>query len=102
MSGGLIEALYNTIGGAATTITGAFMGRLMWHTSEVRRQNRAMISKDLIWEVPVLFGMVLFGEGVTDYFKLGETAGMAVIVALAYLGPRGVEAALVSWFAKRR
>jgi len=98
--GTIVGALQNIFGGAATAIIGAMMGRLMWHTSEVKKQNRKFFGKELLWELPVAFGMGVFGEGAADYFQLSDTAGVALIVALAYLGPRGIEVALSKWFSR--
>lgn len=100
--GTIVEALQNLIGGAATTIVGATAGRLMWHMSEVKRDNRKFLGWELVWELPIAFGMGLLGDGVTSYFDLDDTTGIAVIVGLAYLGPRGVEALLSRWLSGRR
>ena len=99
--GTIVGVLQNMFGGAATAIIGAMMGRLMWHTSEVKKQKRRFFGKELLWELPVAFGMGVFGEGAADYFMLSDTAGVALIVALAYLGPRGIEAACLKWFDKK-
>jgi hypothetical protein len=98
----IVEALQSMFGGATTTIIGATIGRLMWHTSEVKRKNRRFISLDLIWELPVAFGMGIFGEGASSYFDLDQTSSLAVIAALAYLGPRGIEVMLCRWFASKK
>ena len=100
--GTIVGVLQNMFGGAATTIIGAMMGRLMWHTSEVKKQNRRFFGKELLWELPVAFGMGVFGEGAADYFQLSDTAGVALIVALAYLGPRGIEVLFTRWFEPKR
>lgn len=96
----IVEALQNMFGGAATTIIGATMGRLMWHTGEVKKQNRKFFGIELLWELPVAFGMGIFGEGVASYFELSDTSGVALIVGLAYLGPRGAEVMFTRWFKK--
>ena len=89
----MYEALRNLLGGAATTVVAALAGRMMYHTSEVKKKNRKFFGRELVWELPVAFGMGLVGEGVAAYMELSETVGVALIVALAYLGPRGIEVA---------
>lgn len=74
----------------------------MWHTSEVRKQNRKFFGKELLWELPIAFGMGLFGEGVAEYFEVSDTAGVALIVALSYLGPRGAEVIFSKWLGPRK
>lgn len=101
VSGTIVEALQNMFGGAATTIIGAVMGRLMYHTSEVRKQNRKFFGWELLWELPVAFGMGMIGEGSSSYLDLDPTATVALIVALAYLGPRGIEVVLAKWVGKK-
>ena len=98
----LYEVLQNLIGGAATTVMAALAGRMMYHTSEVKKNNRKFFGKELLWELPVAFGMGLVGEGVAAYLQLDDTAGVALIVALAYLGPRGIEVLLERKFAGKK
>ncbi|MCV9967040.1 hypothetical protein OIU34_34990 [Pararhizobium sp. BT-229] len=53
----LAEMLDLWIGGGLTTIVGALMGRLMWHTTEVPRSRRKFFAKELAWELPLAAGM---------------------------------------------
>lgn len=87
----LYDALHNLIGGAATTVIAALAGRMMYHTSEVKKSKRKFFGKELLWELPVAFGMGLIGDGVASYFELTESTTMGLIVVLGYLGPRGIE-----------
>lgn len=89
---GLIEAFQTIFGGAATSFVGALVGRAMWHTGEVRAKRRRMFGPELLWELPTALGMGFVGEGAAGYFGLESTARTALIVALAYLGPRGAQA----------
>lgn len=99
--GTIVQALQDMLGGAATAVVGALAGRLMWHSTEVKKQNRKFFGKELLVELPIAFGMGLFGEGVAGYFELTDTAGVALIVALAYLGPRGIEVLFTKWADKK-
>lgn len=100
-TGGLIEALNNAIGGAATAFVAAVAGRLMWLAGEVRAKRRPLLSLTLIWELPMAFGMALIGDGLSDYLALSDTTSIAVISAVSYLGPRGAGAIIERWIDKR-
>lgn len=89
---GLIEAFRNILGGAGVTLVASTLGRLMWHTNEVRARRRKFFGHELLWELPTALGMGLVGEGLSSYYQLDELATVGVIVTLSYLGPRGVEA----------
>ena len=47
-----IETINHLFGGAITTLIGAFTGRLMWHSGEVKLGNRRFFGKELLWEIP--------------------------------------------------
>ena len=98
---GLIEAINNLWGGMATTLLSAGIGRLMWHSGEVKMGNRRFFGKELIWEIPVAFGMAIIGEAVSSYLMLEQPASTGVIATLAYLGPRGTEAVFQAWRGKK-
>ena len=67
----LAEMLNSWIGGGLTTIVAALMGRLMWHTNEVRRSRRKFFGKELAWELPLAAGMAIIGEGVAIWIDAG-------------------------------
>lgn len=98
---GLIEALHNLIGGAATALAAAMTGRLMWHASEVRAHRRPVLSWDLLWELPLAFGMAMLGDGLGSYLDLSDTTTVALIAGLSYLGPRGVGAMMERWLNRK-
>lgn len=85
---GLVSAMENLLGGTATTLIGAAMGRLMYHAGEVKAKRRRFFGREILWEVPIAVGMAIIGEGVASYFGLGQPVRTAI---LAYLGPRGSE-----------
>ena len=41
--GGFIDMINSVFGGAVTTLIGAFTGRLMWHSGEVKLGNRRFL-----------------------------------------------------------
>lgn len=92
---GLLDAWF---GGAFTTLIGAFIGRIMWHAQEVKKARRKFIGRELLWELPIAFGMGMMGEGLASWLGLQSTAATGVIVGLAYLGPRGAEVLFMKWF----
>lgn len=65
------EPLLNAWGGGALfTIVGAMMGRAMWHSNEARKGRRKFIGIELLWEIPVAFGMAFIGEGISSYLNV--------------------------------
>jgi hypothetical protein len=96
----LIEAINSLFGGTVTTIIGAFAGRLMWHSGEVKLGKRNFIGKELLWEIPVAVGMAIIGEAVSSYFGLEQPVSTGVVAVLAYLGPRGAEATFEAWISR--
>lgn len=97
----LIELLNAWLGGAATTVLAAMLGRAMWHGNEARKGHRKFFGIELLWEFPVALGMALVGESAASYLDLGQPASTGLIAALAYLGPRGTEVLLQAWFARK-
>jgi hypothetical protein len=97
-----IETLHGLLGGTFTTLIGAFTGRLMWHSGEVKLGRRRFFGKELLWEIPVAIGMAIIGEAVSSHLGLTQPVSTGVVATLAYLGPRGAEALLTAWFCRRR
>lgn len=97
----LVEVLDLWVGGAATTLLGAFAGRLMFHATEVKRGKRRFFGRELVWELPIAIGMAIIGEGAAAYFDLPPTVSTGLIAALAYLGPRGAEVLLMNWIGRK-
>lgn len=69
----------------------AWLGRMLWHVGEVQRGRRRFWSLHLLWEVLTAIAIGFFAEGVAVYLGLVGKPAMAVIIAVAYLGPRGIE-----------
>ncbi len=100
--GGFIDMINSFFGGAVTTLIGAFTGRLMWHSGEVKLGNRRFFGKELLWEIPVAVGMALIGEAVARYIGLSQPVSTGFVATLAYLGPRGAEALLAAWLCRKK
>lgn len=99
---GLIGVMQNAIGGAATALIAAFAGRAMHHANEVRAKRRAVLSLDLVWEVPLLFGMAMIGDSLGSYLGLTREVTVGLIAVLSYLGPRGAGAMFERWAAAKK
>jgi hypothetical protein len=99
---GFIEMMTSFFGGAVTTLIGAFTGRLMWHSGEVKLGRRRFFGKELLWEIPVAVGMALIGEAAARYIGLSQPVSTGFVATLAYLGPRGAEAVLAAWLCRKK
>ena len=97
-----IKGLWQALEGFTTTLAAAAVGRLMWHVGQVRKGTRCFWSLELVWELPVAFGMALIGAGVAEWAALPPKAEVGLIAALSYLGPRGIESLLARWGATQR
>ncbi|MCA2372189.1 phage holin family protein [Agrobacterium genomosp. 3 str. CIP 111-78] len=97
----LYEVLSTWFGGAFATLFVAFLGRAMWHGNEARKGRRRFFGPELIWEIPVAFGMAFIGEGVASYFGVPQPASTGLIAVLSYLGPRGTEVLLQKWVSRK-
>lgn len=100
--GSFIETINSFFGGALTTLIGAFTGRLMYHSGEVKLGRRRFVGKELLWEVPVAVGMAIIGEAVATYLGLTQPVSTGLVAMLAYLGPRGTEALLCAWLGRKK
>lgn len=97
-----IEMINNLFGGAVTTLIGAFTGRLMYHSGEVKLGKRRFFGKELLWEIPVAIGMAIIGEAIASHFDLGQPVRTGLVAMLAYLGPRGAEALMTAWLCRKK
>ncbi len=95
----LIELLNAWFGGAATTMIGAMVGRLMWHTNEVRKMREVLRKRAALGNADRRrHGLHRRGAGVVADARATDGNGLA---ALAYLGPRGSEVLFMRWFAAK-
>ena len=51
----------------------------------------------LLWEVPLAIGMGVIGKGAADWAELHGFPHYALVVAIAYAGPRSIDIALARW-----
>ena len=100
--GGFIDMINSAFGGAVTTLIGAFTGRLMYHSGEVKLGRRRFFGKELLWEIPVAIGMAIIGEAVASHLDLGQPVRTGLVATLAYLGPRGAEALMTAWLCRKK
>lgn len=99
---GLIGTMQAAIGGAATALLAALMGRGMHHANEVRAKRRPIVSWDLAWEVPLAVGMAMIGDSLGSYMGQSREVTVGLIAVLSYLGPRGAGAMFERWAAARK
>ncbi len=100
--GSFIETINSFFGGALPTLIGAFTGRLMYHSGEVKLGRRRFFGKELLWEIPVAIGMAIIGEAVATYLGLTQPVSTGLVATLAYLGPRSAEAVICAWLGRRK
>ena len=99
---GLIEASRALLGGAGSTLLAAMLGRLMAYTQDVRAKRTPLISWDLLWELPAMFGMAWIAEGIGSYLELNSTITTGLVAFLAYKGPQGIGNLIDSWANKKK
>lgn len=81
-------------GQVATSAAGASALGLIGRALHWVRQDRRPIGWSLLWEVPAAIGMGLLGKGLADYLGLDDFPEYALTIAVAYVGPRIIDAAL--------
>lgn len=69
------------------------IGRLMFHTREAQAGRRRFWGRELLFELPMAVGMSLIGYSLSQWLALPGPVAAGVIGALAYLGPRAIDAA---------
>lgn len=69
------------------------IGRLMFHVSEVKAGNRKLFGPELLFDLPILFGMVSVGGLIANLLDIqaGTTAFYGVITIAAWGGPKMLE-----------
>ena len=88
-------------GGALLNGLGVLFARLMWHVGRVRKGERRFFGPELVYELPIAFGMAIFGESVAAWIGLPSPSSTALVAGLAYLGPRGAEVLFTKWFDRK-
>lgn len=73
----------------------ALVGRLMFLAEQARSGKQKFFRwKLLLLEFPIALGMGLIGGGLAEYMDFDGMTAYAIVAALAYLGPQGVESAV--------
>lgn len=69
------------------------IGRLMFHVSEVKAGKRKLFGPELLFDLPILFGMVSVGGLIANLLNIqaGTTAFYGVITIAAWGGPKMLE-----------
>lgn len=93
-------AVKQTIWAGAATVGAAWLGRLAWHTQLVRLGQRRFWSLELLWELVLATALGFVADGIADYFEVHGKASTALVIAVSYLGPRGVEQILAKLAAR--
>jgi hypothetical protein len=78
--------------GATAGLMG-LLGRLIALASSARRPN----GWALLWEIPMAIGLGVVGKGVADGLHLEGFPHYAVVIAVAYSGPRYLDLILARW-----
>lgn len=78
-----------------------FIGRLMWHAEQVQRGRRRWWSWHLAWELVAAIGIGLIADGAAVHAGLAGPPRTGVVVAIAYLGPRGLEHLVARFWARK-
>lgn len=86
------EEVRKIVEGLGSAVAWGIAGRLMWIAQEVKAGKRKLISWTLLlWELPIAICMSRVGSGVADYMSWTDAKRDALVVVVAYLGPRMIE-----------
>ncbi|HIP78377.1 MAG TPA: hypothetical protein EYH07_07935 [Kiloniellaceae bacterium] len=87
-SGSALKAFLATL--SAFSI-GALVGRLAYHTMQVKAGKRRFWSIDLFWELPLALFCGSVAGAIGIYLALPPLVTFGLCSLVGYLGPRGVE-----------
>jgi hypothetical protein len=73
------------------------LGRLL----ALARASARPTGWSLLWEVPIACGMGIIGKGVAEYLEVGGFQHYAVVIAVAYTGPRLLDIWLANYYASK-
>jgi hypothetical protein len=68
---------------------------------EARKGRRKLFGIEILYELPIGIGMAVIGDGLAGWLGLQQTATLALVAALSYLGPSGSEVMLSKWYGKK-
>ena len=81
--------------GLGGLLPAAVIARVLVHRRIVQAGHRRFWSWALIRELPTAVFCAILGGGLAEWWGLGSLAASALVGAVAWLGPRGVEAAVL-------
>lgn len=89
-----MENIFNILQERSETIlvaAGGILGRLIYHSGEVKMNRRKFFSKELVLEVPIALGMGFIANGVCVYFELTGEINTGAAILAGYLGPKSID-----------
>lgn len=89
-----MENIFNILQEKSETIlvaAGGILGRLIYHSGEVKMKRRKFFSKELVLEMPIALGMGFIAHGVCMYFGLTGDIDTGAAILAGYLGPRSID-----------
>ncbi|MEQ8829590.1 MAG: phage holin family protein [Alphaproteobacteria bacterium] len=92
----LAKAIY----GLASLFFFSWVGRMAFHVQQVQRQRRKFWSLHLVWETAVAVAIAFVADGIASYLGFTGPVKSGAVVAIAYIGPRGITT-IVIWLADR-
>lgn len=78
-----------------------FLGRMVALAARPDRPGGWALAITLAWEIPLAWGLGILGMGAADYLRLTGFPAYAVVIAVAYAGPRSIEALIARAVAAR-
>ena len=87
----------NFLAGLAGLLPTAFLSRILLHNKMVKTGHRRFWSKELLWEGPTAVFCAIVGGGIAAYLNFQGMTAHAVVGAIGWLGPRGMEAMLARY-----
>jgi hypothetical protein len=85
------------LAGLAGLLPTALLARLLLHNKMVKAGHRRFWSKELFWEGPTAVFCAIVGGGVAASLNFEGMATHAVVGAIGWLGPRGMEVMLARY-----
>lgn len=97
----MLKELWAWIAGfGASAFAAAIGGRLAWHTRLTQKGERQFFSKELLFELPLVYFGFVAGSAVAEWMGFDGAVATGVVLTISYLGPGFVQWAavrLVDW-----
>jgi len=102
--GGVLKELWAWVAGfGASALAAAMGGRLAWHTRLAQKGERKFFSKELAYELPLVFFGFYVGAAAAKEMGFEGQSALGVVAVISYLGPGFVQWAAVKaveWFGR--